>query len=294
MLTYLQSIVMGLLQGISELFPVSSLGHSVLFPTLFGWTNLEQAQFNKESFFLAFLVGLHVATATALIIYYRTEWARIVVGFFTSIKNRKVSTADERLAWLLIVATIPAGLTGLLFEHMFRTLFAKPLVAAFFIIMNGLILFLAERLRQTPRSSERSEFSLAATTQNLRIMRYRDAGLIGLSQVLALFAGISRSGITMVGGLLRGLDHEDAARFSFLLATPIILAAGVYKIPDLLGPNGNGVRGQILVGSVVAGVAAYFSVRFLDRYFRNRKLTPFAVYCVVFGVIMVVRLTVFP
>lgn len=249
MLSYFQAVVMGLLQGVSELFPVSSLGHSVLFPTLFGWDNLVRAQSDSESFFLAFLVGLHVATALALLIFYREEWGRIIVGFFTSIRKGKATTPDERLAWLLIVATIPAGLVGVVFEHSLRTLFAKPLAAAVFMVLNGGVLLLAEILRRRPERA-RTDSSLEATAQNLRIMKYRDAGIIGVSQVLALFAGISRSGITMIGGLVRGLDHQDAARFSFLLATPIILAAGVYKVPDLLGPNGNGVRSQIAVGSI--------------------------------------------
>ena len=292
MLSYFQAIVMGLLQGVSELFPVSSLGHSVLFPSLFGWENLVRAQSDPESFFLAFLVGLHAATAIALVIFYRREWGRIVVGFFSSLRNRRASTPDGRLAWLLIVATIPAGLVGVFFEHSLRTLFAKPLAASLFMVANGGVLWLAEMLRRPPEEA-RTDRSLESTAQNLRIMKYSDAGLIGVSQILALFAGISRSGITMVGGLLRGLDHQDAARFSFLLATPIIFAAGVYKVPDLLGPNGEGVRAQVVVGSVAAGVAAYFAVRFLDRFFRTRKLTPFAIYCVVFGAAMALRLLLF-
>jgi undecaprenyl-diphosphatase len=167
--------------------------------------------------------------------------------------------------------------------------FAKPLAAALFMVLNGLVLFLAEGLRR--RTAEvRTDRCLAATVQNLKIMKYRDAGLIGVSQVMAPFAGISRSGITMVGGLLRGLDHQDAERFSFLLATPIILAAGVYKVPGLVGPNGDGVQAQIAVGSLVARVAAYFTVRFHDRYFRDRKLTPFAIYCAVFGAVMAAKL----
>ena len=263
----------------------------MLFPTLFGWDNLVRAQSDSESFFLAFLVGLHVATALALLIFYREEWGRIIVGFFTSIRKGKATTPDERLAWLLIVATIP-GLVGVVFEHSLRTLFAKPLAAAVFMVLNGGVLLLAEILRRRPERA-RTDSSLEATAQNLRIMKYRDAGIIGVSQVLALFAGISRSGITMIGGLVRGLDHQDAARFSFLLATPIILAAGVYKVPDLLGPNGNGVRSQIAVGSICAGIAAYFAVRFLDRYFRDRKLTPFAIYCAVFGAAMAVKLLLF-
>ena len=295
MLTYLQAIVIGVLQGVTELFPVSSLGHAVLFPSLFGWNDLVAAQSQPESFFLAFVVGLHVATALALLIFFRRDWVRIVSGFFRSIRRRKVETADERLAWLLVVATIPAGLTGVALEHALRVIFAKPYAAASLLILNGLILFAGERLRR------RSEVRELATQHGARegdgarrldTMGYAEAGFIGLAQIFALFAGISRSGITMVAGLVRGLNHEDAARFSFLLATPIILAAGLYKLPDLLGPLGSGIRGQVLAGSLAAGVSAYLSVRFLVKYFETKNLNPFGVYCVAFGAFMLVFLSV--
>jgi len=274
------------LQGITELFPVSSLGHSVLIPALFGWNKVVTQQSASESAFLAFLVGLHVATAIALIVYFRKEWARIVKAFFHTLSTRRVQTPDERMAWLLIVGTIPVGVTGLLLEHVLRVLFAKPLAASVFLIVNGLILFGGERLRR------RSEVRALAVehggqgkepARKLETLGYREAAIVGVFQTFALLAGISRSGITMVGGLLRGLDHEDAARFSFLLATPVILAAGVYKLPDLAGPLGNGIRGQVLAGSLAAGISAYFSVRFLMRWFETRTLTPFAIYCVSAG-----------
>jgi undecaprenyl-diphosphatase len=293
LLTYFQSIVMGLLQGVTELFPVSSLGHSVIFPTLFGWTNLVKAQSDPESFFLAFLVGLHLATALALVIFYWKEWLRIFFGFFSSIRNRKITTPDERLAWLLIVATIPTGAIALLLEHSIRTIFSKPLYASLFLILNGAILFVSERMNRK-NTQVTSDSSLEETTRSLGKVKFRDAGLIGVFQTASLLAGISRSGITLVGGLFCRLSHQDAARFSFLLATPIILLAGLYKIPDLLGPNGDGVRPQIFAGSLVAGLAAYFSVRFLDKYFQKRKTTPYAVYCLVIGVAMTVKLLVFP
>ena len=290
-MSYVQAIVIGLLQGITELFPISSLGHSVLLPAFLGWDNITGAQAAQESFYLAFLVGLHVATAIALLIYFRETWQRIISGFFRTVRRRKIETPDERLAWLLIIATVPTGLVGLLFEHTLRTIFAKPTAAGAFLIVNGLILFVGERLRR------RSEVSMLASGQGaesgasrpLDTLKPREAGVVGLAQVLSLFAGISRSGVTMVAGLLTGLDHEDAARFSFLLATPIIFAAGVYKIPDLLGPNGDGVRGQVLVGSICAGLAAYAAVRFLMRWFETRTLTPFAIYSVVIGTIALIR-----
>jgi len=281
MITYFQAIIMGLLQGVSELFPVSSLGHSVLLPALLGWDNLVKSQSQSESFFLAFLVGLHCATAIALLIFYRDKWAKIIKAFFKTLNTRKVETSTERLAWLLIAATIPAGLVGLIFEHKLRVVFAKPLDAAIFLTINGIILFAGERYRKTTLRNK--------AKRQLASLEFKEAGLIGTAQVLALLAGISRSGITMVAGLVRGLSNEDAANFSFLLATPIILGAGIYKLPDLLGPDGRGVIGQVLVGSVFAGIAAYFSVRFLTRYFQTRSLSPFAIYSFVVGIIMIFR-----
>jgi undecaprenyl-diphosphatase len=290
-LSYLQAVILGLLQGVTELFPVSSLGHTVIFPALFGWHGVVSAQSANESFFLAFLVGMHVATAIALLLYFRDQWIRIIKGFFVTLRTRRIETPDERLAWLLIVATIPAGIVGLVFEHVFRTVFAKPLAAATFLVINGLILFVGDAARR--RAEERQPVgapgAATAPARRLDTLDFRESGVIGVAQVLALLAGISRSGITMVAGLVRGLDYEDAARFSFLLATPVILAAGIYKLPDLLGPDGNGVRSQILVGSIVAGVSAYLAVRFLMRYFETRKLWPFAIYCIVFGGAMIIR-----
>ncbi len=290
-MSYLQAIVIGLLQGITELFPISSLGHSVLLPAFLGWDNVVGAQAAQESFYLAFLVGLHVATAIALLIYFRDTWRAIIYGFFRTLRHRKVETPDERLAWLLIIATIPAGLVGLLFEHSLRTVFAKPTAAGAFLIVNGLILALGEALRRRSAVSVMADGhgSEREVDRPLAALKPREAGVVGFAQVLALFAGISRSGVTMVAGLLTGLDHEDAARFSFLLATPIIFAAGVYKLPDLIGPNGDGVRGQVVVGSICAGLAAYGAVRFLMRWFETRTLTPFAIYSVVIGTIAVVR-----
>jgi undecaprenyl-diphosphatase len=293
MLSYFQAIVIGLLQGVSELFPVSSLGHSVLVPALFGWHNLVGAESANESFYLAFLVGLHVATAIALVVYFRRDWIRIVGGMLRSLRSRRLDDPDARVGWLLVVATIPVGVTGLLFEHPLRTLFAKPLAAGVFLTLNGVILLAGERLRR------RSEARVLVTAggppaeeadgRTLPTLEVGEATGIGAAQILALFAGISRSGVTMVAGLLRGLDHDDAARFSFLLATPIILAAGVYKLPDLLGPLGDGIRGQMLVGSLCAGVASYLAIRFLVRWFTTRTLTPFGIYCLVAGALAVVR-----
>ena len=291
MISYFQAVVIGLLQGVTELFPVSSLGHSVLIPALFGWHGLVAGQAADESFYLAFLVGLHVATALALVVYFRTEWVRIFAGLRRSLQRRRIETAEERLGWLLVVGTVPVGLTGLLFEHSLRVVFAKPLAAAVFLTLNGVILLAGERLRR--RADNRVLVGADQTRQvaqpTLDTLTFKESAIIGAAQIPALFAGISRSGTTMVGGLFRGLNHEDAVRFSFLLATPIILAAGVYKLPDLLGPLGNGIRGQILVGSLCAGIAAYAAVRYLVRYFTTKTLNPFGIYCLVAGTLAILR-----
>jgi undecaprenyl-diphosphatase len=307
-ITFFQAIVIGLLQGVTELFPVSSLGHSVLVPAWIGgdWQRLVQQESSQESPYLAFIVGLHTATALALLALFFRDWVAIIKAFFGSIRRRRIETVHERLAWLLVVATIPAGILGLALEHALRTLFAKPLAAAIFLTVNGLLLIAGERLRRrsttgdvtgpaastaareaVERTGDTDEQALdAAIGAHVSV---RDAGVIGVLQTAALLAGISRSGITMVGGLLRGLTHEEAVRFSFLLATPIIFAAGVYKVPDLFGPLGDGIRGQVLAGSAVAFVAAFASAAFLVRWFKTRTLTPFAIYCLVAGVASIVR-----
>lgn len=292
MLTYFQAIVLGLIQGITEPFPISSLGHNVLIPQLLGWHNIVTSEPKSESFFLAFLVAIHVATATALFIFYRRIWWKLIKAFFESIKNRSISTPHERLIWLLIIATIPAGLTGLLLEKVLRTQFAKPMAAAVFLVVNGVILLVGDRYAHR-QAQKRQSYNIDSTVEHTaQSMSSSKAGIIGVAQTLALIAGLSRSGITMVSGLFSGLDYQDSARFSFLLATPIIGAAGIYKLPDLLGPNGNGVRGQILVGAVVAFIAAFFAVRFLDKYFRTKRLWPFATYSIVFGLFMVIFIAV--
>ena len=295
LMTVLQAIVMGLLQGITELFPISSLGHSVILPQLLGWTQIVKAQGASNSFFLTFVVGLHVATAAALFVYFRKEWAKIIKGVIETFYTRRIETPYQRLGWLLIVATIPAGIMGLLFEHLFRSVFAKPLWASFFLLINGIVLLVGEKKRKEAEMAPRRIHSRSAVRllknghRTLDTLEFKEAGVIGIAQVFALLAGISRSGITMVAGLVRGMDHEDSARFSFLLATPIILAAGLYKLPDLFSHSAAGVRPQILIGSIAAFVAAYVSVAFLVKYFRTKNLYPFAIYSLVVGAILFVH-----
>ncbi len=289
-LTYFQAIVLGLLQGVTELFPISSLGHTVLFPTLFGWNNLVDAQSQPESFWLAFVVTLHVGSALGLLYFYRHDWVQIVRAFFHTLSTRRAKTSTERLAWLIIIASIPAGILGIVFEHELRTLTAKPEVAAIFLMINGLVLFAAEWFRRQAQVRELAirEGAKADGGRALDTLEYREALFIGTAQSSALIAGISRDGVAMGAGLARGMDHSDSARFAFLLATPIILAAGLFKLPDLVGHLGNGVRGQALVACAAAAVASVFTVRFLTNYFKTNTLIPFAIYCLVFGGFMVI------
>ena len=363
-LTYLEAAVVGLIQGVTELFPISSLGHNVLLPALVGgsWeADLNVAR--SESPYLAFVVGLHVATAIALLIYFWRDWVRIIGGFLSSIRDRRVETVDQKLAWMIILATIPVGLVGVEFEHAFRVLFGKPVRAAIFLVVNGLILLAGEKFRTRRSLAADAELADAAepsgrraaprarvagaevpgatvagaavspaaggggatlggmapgatvrpvamhasgqraarqlevaravqADQRLTAIGYVQALIIGSSQILALFAGISRDGVAMVTGLFRGLSRQDAARFSFLLSTPVIFAAGLLKVGDLFGPLGNGIRGQVLVASILSGVGAYVSVRFLVKYFQTRTLTPFAIYCLVFGLASAIYLSV--
>ena len=322
-MTYPEAMIVGLIQGVTELFPVSSLGHNVLLPAVIGgsWAN-DLSVSAAQSPYLAFIVGLHVATAIALLIYFWKDWVRIFRGFISSIRDRDVTTVDQKLAWMIILATIPVGVVGLFAEHEFRVIFAKPVRAAIFLIINGIILYAGERFRTRKSrqadeeiAQEREERELVGATaghggtgprpaaahasghravrqqeiaagaesdQRLVAMGYLQGTISGAAQVLALLAGISRDGVTMVTGMFRGLSREDAARFAFLLATPVIFAAGALKVGDLIH-YGHGIYGQILAGSILSGVGAYVSVRFLVRYFQTRTLTPFAIYCVVAG-----------
>jgi undecaprenyl-diphosphatase len=317
-LNYLEAIVIGALQGVTELFPVSSLGHSVLIPALIGGSWARDLNVSApESPYLAFIVGLHVATACALLIFFWRDWVRIIGGLYTSIRYRRVESTNERLAWMLILATIPVGLSGLVLEHTFRTVLGRPVPAAIFLMLNGLVLYGAERLRRRAGTATKTP-ALVARERNGAVFASTAAGapnigehndpegsderiasrsfgsvvLIGSAQILALLPGISRSGVAMAAGLLKGLSHEDAARFSFLLATPVIFAAGLLKLPDLFGPLGNGIHGQVVAGSIASGICAYLAVRFLTRYFETRTLTPFAIYCGVAGLLSLIWLSI--
>jgi undecaprenyl-diphosphatase len=278
-ITYFQAILLGLLQGFSELFPISSLGHSVILPQLLGW-NIHQ----NDAYFITFLIATHLATAIVLFIFFFQDWMRIFAGMWRSLVDRQIAPEnhDAKLGWLLVVGTVPAGLLGLLFQDSLRSVFASAQSAAFFLMLNGVMLYGAERLRRRAPVVETSD-PLASDERISGTTSYRDAVGIGAAQAIALIPGFSRSGASMAGGLLTGLSNEDAARFSFLLATPIIGAAALLKLPDLFGATGDGVRGQALAASLCSALTAWFSVRFLVKYFETNRLTPFAIYCFVAG-----------
>ena len=277
MVSYSHAILLGLLQGVSELFPISSLGHSVILPRLLGW-DINQ----HDPSFLTFLVATHTATAIVLIGFFWLEWGRILKGMGRSLREREISkqNAPGRLGWLLVVGTIPAGILGLLLEEPIRALFASPRTAALFLIVNGFILGAAELLRKRAPVFEGDDNSEGRIVSRLS---WGKALLIGTAQSVALIPGLSRSGASMAGGLSAGLSNEDAAHYSFLLATPIIAAASLLKLPEFAKPENHALIGPAFIGSLCAGISAYFAVRFLTRYFQSNRLTPFAAYCVVAG-----------
>jgi undecaprenyl-diphosphatase len=280
-ISYFQAVIFGLLQGFSELFPISSLGHAVVLPRLLGW-NIHQ----NDKFFITFLVAVHLATALVLLGFFWNDWVRIVRGLSRSLRDREITDADARLGWLLVVGTIPAGILGLLLEKPLRDVFASAQSAAAFLIVNGVLLYGAERLRR--RAPDVAEQEHDEDTRIARRMSWRQAAAVGSAQALALMPGISRSGVTMGGGLLAGLNNRDAARYGFLLATPIIGAAAVLKLPELLGSDGAGVRGPAAVAALCAAFTAYLAVRFLMRFFETNTLTPFAAYSVAAGTLLTV------
>jgi undecaprenyl-diphosphatase len=277
-MTYLQAIILGFIQGISELFPVSSLGHSVILPAILQWKNLDQS----NPFFLSFLVATHTATATVLLIFFWGDWKNIVGGLTRLVTTRQLDSHDiaARLGVLLLIGTIPACLLALALKKPITHLFANPPYAALFLLCNGIMLFFAERMRRKAPGGDAED-----TLSNQRISRlgWKKAFGVGIAQAVALIPGFSRSGASMAGSLLVGLSNEDAARFSFLLATPIIAAASLSELPKLLHKANHQYLGPAFVGAACAAIGAYLSVRFLVRFFRTNRLTPFAAYCFVAG-----------
>jgi undecaprenyl-diphosphatase len=284
MLSFLQAAILGILQGISELFPISSLGHSILLPHILGW-NIDQ----NANYFLSFLVATHFATAVVLFFFYWSDWMRIISGILRSVRLRKIaSDPDATLGWLLVVGTVPAGIIGVLFQKKVQELFTAPLYVAAFLTLNGVLLLIADLLR---KRSKRRAGVLDADERLAAELSWRQSTGVGVMQVLALLPGFSRTGSTIAGGLMVGLAHEDALRFSFLLATPIIAAAAALKLPILIASRNGRAIETALLGAACAGIAAYFSVKFLTKYFKTRTLLPFAIYCLLTGAVTMALLS---
>jgi undecaprenyl-diphosphatase len=311
---YAEAVLLGLVQGVTELFPVSSLGHAVLIPAYIGgsWAS-DLSMTNAGSPYLALIVALHVATALALLVYFRDDWVRIIKGLISSIQRKRIRTPYEKLAWLLVFSTIPVGVAGVVLDKILRTSLGKPVYAGAFLMLNGLVLYLAEKgpgrsgQSRQPRGGRRGRGGAGgeaavreldrqgrelppdiASDVRLSRLSTKTGMMVGAAEIAGLFPGLSRSGATIAAGLFKGLSREDAARFAFLLATPVILLAGLYKLPTLMQSQYSDWRGPAVAGAVVAFVASYFSVRFLVRYFENKSLIPFAIYCLIAGAVSVV------
>jgi undecaprenyl-diphosphatase len=282
LISYFDAILLGLLQGIAELFPISSLGHTVLIPAVLHWP-----VDRSSDAFVSFLVLTHLATALELIGFFWRDWVKIVFGVLRSLRNREIRREDTyaQLGWLIVVSTIPAGFIGLMLEHALENLFGAATIVAIALALNGLVLYAVELMRR------RSGRVGPADDRALAALSYPQAVLIGIAQCLALIPGFSRTGAAMAGCLLSGLNHENAARYSFLLATPIIFAAAVLKVPDLFADGGQGV-GEAFAGALAAAVSAFFSVRFLVKYFETQSLKPFAIYCVIAGLLALVLVNI--
>lgn len=283
LISYFQAVILGLLQGVAEPFPISSLGHGVILPRLAGWS----FQRANDDRFLTFLVATHLATALVLLLLFRRDWVLLVKGIFRSLAQREIRAEDTyaQLGWLLIVGTIPVGVIGVLAQRPLETLFASASAAAAFLIVNGVALLIFERVRRSQPHARDHAGGDAASDARLSRLSWTQAAGVGASQAFGLVPGLSRSGVSMGGGLLSGLSNEDAARFAFLLATPIILAAAALKLPDLLGHKGDGLRGPALVGGLCAAVTTFLAVKFLLRFFETNRLTPFGIYCIAAGTI---------
>jgi len=283
-LSYWQAILTGFLQGITELFPISSLGHSILVPAWIGgsWNSFLTNTTAGESPYLLMIIALHAASAITLLLIFWKRWLQLIRAFFISLKSRSLETAESRIIWLILLATIPVGVLGIAFERDFQALFSEPLAASIFLTLNGLILIIAEK------SSKRKTITDSDETLIHRIS-FQNAFTIGVAQSAALFPGISRFGVTMGAGLNRGLSHSAASDFAFLLATPVILGAGLLKIPDLFNPEINHIIGPVIVGSVIAALGTYVSVKILVKWFKHHTLYPFAIYCLVVGSISAVK-----
>lgn len=285
-MSILHALILSLLQGAFELFPVSSLGHTVIVPALLGWHEKQ-----SDPSFLAFVVMLHLGTAAALLTFFWRDWLRIVAAVLHSIASRRLSAdPNEHLGWLIVVGSIPAGVLGLIFERPLNDLFAKPWLAASFLILNGFVLLGGEHLRIRHGAVVVGGAAEPESGASLARLGFPAAFGIGAAQAFALLPGFSRSGTSMVGGLLARLDHVDAARLSFMMATPLILAAGVLEVPRLFQPNVTIGPGLAVMGLIVSGITAFLAVRFLMHYFETERLDVFGYYCLGFGLFSLIVL----
>ena len=280
-----QTLFLALLQGVTELFPISSLGHTVILPALLGWGDLV-----RDQHFLPLIVALHLGTSIALVIYFWRDWLKVIMTLVNSVKNGEVEKGTESwVSWLILIGCIPAGILGVFLETPLKQLFASPIIAASFLIVNGVILFLGEFMRRRETSKSAFELQKPGAYRPLASLTWKEAIVVGLAQSLALIPGISRSGVTIVAGLGIRLSHEDAARYSFLLGTPLIGAAALLEVPQLFGQSVS-VLTLILAGMIVSGIAAFLSTRFLLKYFETGRLNPFAYYCIGAGIVSLVLL----
>jgi len=274
--SYFQSILTGILQGFSELFPISSLGHSVLVPAWIGgsWEEFLTNETSGESPYLLMIIALHLASSLTLIWFFRNRWLLLIKAFFTSIQKQRNFDASEQLIWKIILATIPVGVLGILFQDEVGELFSDPYAVGGFLFLNGLLLVAIEVYKKSRITRELSDTENIGNGQAL---------VIGIAQSAALFPGISRFGITMSAGLARGLSHSAASDFAFLIATPVIVGASILKLPKLFDPEISHILGPVLVGSVVSAICTYLSIAFLVRWFKTHTLYPFAIYCLIIG-----------
>jgi len=282
--TYTQAIIIGFIQGITELFPISSLGHAILIPAWIGGSFKEFISDENQTYLLI-SIAMHLASSIALFLVFRRRWFNLIGGTFIAIKSRGFQSTQFRVLSYILIATIPVGALGLIFGDYFQSIFGKPAFSAAFLTINGLLLIAAERMSKGSAVVQTGD-SDSQIDQNINS---KSALAIGFGQSLALFAGISRFGITMSAGLLRKLNHSVASDFAFLLSLPVIVGASIVKLPELFTTDANELLGQILVGSIVSFIATYISVTFLVRWFKTKTLYPFAIYCLIFGIASFLR-----
>jgi len=282
--TYGQAVLIGFIQGITELFPISSLGHAILIPAWIGGSFGEFISEENEAYLLI-TIAMHLASSVALFLVFRKRWIRLISGTAQAVVSKNFQCTSFRLLSYIVIATIPVGILGLAFGDYFQSIFGKPQYSALFLTLNGLLLITAERLSRRDITTELQD----SDAEIDRRVSAKTAVAIGFGQSLALFAGISRFGVTMSAGLLRKLNHSVASDFAFLLSLPVIVGASIIKLPELFTTSANELLGQILLGSVISFIATYISVTFLVRWFKTKTLYPFAIYCLVFGMFSFAR-----